>query len=139
MSEPYHAVDRPLNLPERLEIILKILSDYHQQVIQQNTLPSQNPMESLTRLRAILAKKGDALEDFLKWRVITPEAQQDEELMACIRLLSPNLDPVNPKVSVLAPRWCSLMFKEYPMSVKPEHILRLIENSGYESEDGDEA
>ena len=134
MSEPYHAVDRPLNIPERLKTILEILSKYHQSVIQKHTLPSQNPYQALNSLKAVLAEKGDALEDFLRWRAL-PEDQQDKDLQACIQQLSPNLDPVNPKVSVLAPRWCSLMFKEYPLSIDPQHMLRLYENSGAESEE----
>jgi hypothetical protein len=135
MSEPYHHADTPLPIPERLRIILDILKNYHQQIIQKYTLPSQNPMATLTQLKEVLADKGDVLEEFLRWRNITPAAQQDQELMKCIQLLSPNLDPVDKKVSVLAPRWCQLMFKEYALSVDPTHMIRLYQNSGAESED----
>jgi hypothetical protein len=138
MSEPYHHTDRPLNVPDRLKNILDILKTYHQQLIQGKTLPKQDPYNTLTQLKALLAEKGDALEEFLRWRNVTPEARQDSELMACIQQLSPNLDPLHPKISVLAPRWCHLMFKDYALSIDPTHMLRLYENSGAESEgDGD--
>lgn len=136
MSEPYHHHDTPLNVSERLKNILDILKTYHQQVIQNKTLPTQHPHNTLTQLKAVLAEKGDALEEFLRWRNITPEAKQDSDLMGCIQMLSPNLDPVNPKISVLAPRWCHLMFKDYALSIDPTHMLRLYENSGADS-DGD--
>jgi hypothetical protein len=55
--------------------------------------------------------------------------------MACIQQLTPNLDPIHLKVSVLAPRWCHLMFKDYALSIDPTHMLRLYENSGADSED----
>lgn len=135
MSEPYHHTDRSLNLPERLTNILEILKNYHQQIIQKQTLPTQDPYATLIHLKAILAEKGEALEEFLRWRNITPEAKQDTDLMACIQLLSPNIDPLHPKISVLAPRWCQLMFKDYALSIDPTHALRLYENSGAESED----
>lgn len=135
MSEPYHHIDRPLNVPERLKNILEILKAYHQQIIQKQTLPTQDPYTTLTHLKALLAEKGDALEEFLRWRTTTSDVRQDTELMACIQLLSPNLDPLHPKISVLAPRWCHLMFKDYALSIDPLHMERLYKNSGAESED----
>jgi len=135
MSEPYHHIDTPVKVSDRLQNILDILKDYHQKVIQTKTLPSQDPHNTLTQLKGILAEKGDALEEFLRWRVTTPEAKQDSELMACIQLLSPNLDPLHPKVAVLAPRWCHLMFKDYALSIDPTHMMRLYENSGADSDD----
>lgn len=115
-------------ISERLQAILKILSDYHMYVLQENSLASQNPEETIHNIKNILAKNGDMLEEYLRWR--TNPLTKDAELLVCVDNLSKHVEPWNIQISTLAPDWCRLMFKEYPFSISPEHISRLYKNSG---------
>ena len=70
------------------------------------------------------------IEDYLRWRKM-PNTN-DRDLLKCVDDLSKDVEPWNIKVSSLAPEWCRLMFKEYPMSISPEHIARLYKNADLE-------
>lgn len=122
-------------ISERLRNILEILRDYRMRVIQELSLASQNPEETEQTIIQTLAKDGDTIEEFLRWRTI-PSSTNKKELLACIQSLSQHLAPWNIHVSTLAPDWCRLMFKDYPLTISPEHIARLYKNAGII--DGDE-
>lgn len=115
---------------ERLKNILTILSNYHSHLIQSYTLSSQDPQETIHNIKQILEKNGDMIEDYLRWRKIP--STNDANLLKCVDDLSKEVEPWNIKVSSLAPEWCRLMFKEYPMSISPEHIARLYKNADLE-------
>jgi hypothetical protein len=121
-------------ISERLKEILKILSEYRMHIIQNDTLASQEPEETIQNVRITLANDGDIIEDYLRWRTVPSTDKQ--ELIDCINSLSKQVDPWNIHVSSLAPEWCRLMFKDYPLTLSPEHIARLYKNSGIT--DGDE-
>ena len=113
---------------QRLKNILNILSDYHSRVIQTHSLASQKPEETIQNMKLILEKDGDMIEDYLRWRTIPNTNNKD--LLECIDSLSKEVEPWNIQVSSLAPVWCRLMFKEYPMTISPDHISRLYKNAG---------
>ena len=119
---------------ERLKNILNILSDYHTQVIQTYSLSSQKPEETIQTIRLTLEKDGDMLEDYIRWRKV-PNTN-NKALLNCIEALEKELEPWDTQISSLAPTWCRLMFKEYPMTISPEHIVRLYKNAGLEDRDG---
>ena len=119
-----------ITVPERLRKILDILTTYKRNIIQSLTLSSQDPQETLSNTKRILAKHGDVIKDYISWKIIPEEAKEDKELMECLKELTPYLHPWNAQISVLGPRWCILMFKDYPMTILPEHIQEIYNNSG---------
>ena len=113
---------------ERLHNILRILENYHTLIIQKNSLDSQDPQITIQTTKQILAKDGDMIEEYLRWRTIP--LTKDEDILQCIEELSTFVDPWDIQVSSLAPEWCRLMFKEYPMVISSVHIKTIYKNSG---------
>ena len=113
---------------ERLQNILRILENYHRLIIQKNSLDSQDPQATVQITKHTLAKHGDMIEEYLRWRTIP--LIKDEDLLQCIDELSKYVDPWDVQVSSLAPEWCRLMFKEYPMVISSIHIKTIYKNSG---------
>jgi hypothetical protein len=118
---------------ERLKGIIDVLSKYHQRMIEENTLKSQDPEATLDYLRTALSKDGDVLEDYLQWRRI-PSTELHRALKECIKELSKFVDPPDLHVSTLGPEWCRIMFKDHALTISPDHIQRLYKNSGYVDE-----
>jgi len=118
---------------ERLKGIINVLSNYHQRVVEEHTLQSQDPEATLESLRVVLENDGDILEDFIQWRRF-PSTEIRPQLKKCIDDLANFIDPPDIHVSTLGPQWCRIMFKEHALTISPEHIQRLYKNSGYVDE-----
>ena len=114
---------------ERLRKILEILSEYHASVIQSITLSSQDSRDIMITLKQRLSKDGDIIEDYLRWQIIPEDAKGNAELMKCIEKLSVYVNPWDSRISTLGPDWCFAMFKDSPLTISPEHILRMYKNS----------
>jgi hypothetical protein len=108
---------------ERLDKILRILAKHHSDVNQLFTLSSQDPQETINNMKSILSEHGDILEGYIRWRKVPP--QSPPQIMKTIADLLPLLEPWDPKISTLAPRWCYTMFKDYPFTISPDHISTL--------------
>jgi len=115
--------------PDRLKQILGILANHHQSVNQSFTLASQDPQDTIHTMKTTLSNHGDILEEYLRWHTIPEKAKKNEQLMNTIGELSLYVEPWDPEISTLAPRWCYIMFKDFPLTISPEHINTLYKNS----------
>ena len=112
-----------------IEPILTALSNYKMNLINKNTLTTQNPDE-LQEIGPILRMKSKAIKAYILQRLMPP--QEDTDLCACIQILQPLLNPWNADISVLAKYWCEKLFETENFSTA-EHFQRIIKHSNEHS------
>jgi hypothetical protein len=124
--------------PDRLREILEALSQYHQHILQEYTLQTQNP-ESLHMLEDVLEQEGKEL--LRRWNSKSFDVNRDTDtpaLVTCITSVKKNINPWNPHISTLIPYWIDRMFFHSPFTISVDHIDRLHRNSQYSAEGGDD-
>ncbi len=131
MTEPYHITSeniRPENTKEYS--ILNALRDYHEYLLQTNTLHTQSP-DTIKQAEFFLRLKSRELKSAIDSIQQTP-LTQDEKYNQCIQKLKEILIPWSPELSTLAKYWCEMMFEIHPFTLNPGHIDTLYKNSQYQ-------
>jgi hypothetical protein len=129
MTEPKQ-IDLTINnnIPEKLEKALLALADYHQAIIQRNTLKTQDP-NVLEEIAIILRQKSKAIHEYLQTSQLPEELSSDTELKSCLEHLKQTNIPYSAYINTMICYWTKLMFEDYPFSISHNHIGQLYQNS----------
>jgi hypothetical protein len=112
-------------VPERLQQILKLISDYHEDILH-NTLDTQRP-QYINDIRKFFKERNTELINFVKWRQ-NPKSS-DEKFIALINKIRDLIEPWDSDITTLVPEWCNKVFIEYPFTLSTVHIRNLYKNS----------
>ncbi len=123
--------------PDRLRLILQALAKLHTELLQQETLKTQEP-QSLQNVKQMLKQTGAFLLNCLRTNSFRTSEEYSEAIQKCLETLRENSTPWDADVSTLTPYWIDRMFFKAPFAISPDHIETLFRNSQVQQEnDGD--
>lgn len=125
------------NLETRARAVLTCLLKYKRSFINKATLLSQNPSDLDNNVKPVLNELCSVLTNFMLHR--SRPSNSDEELQTCMLCLESALNPWDMDLSILAPRWCEMIFKSSEFNLSDNIIQEIITNSmpPVEAQDGE--
>jgi hypothetical protein len=124
------------DLETRFRAILKCLLECKKAIVNKYTLQTQNPSDLEDNVKPVLNEICSDLTNFMVDR--TRPLNSDEYVQSCISCLEKALNPWDMDLSILAPRWCEMIFKGSEFSLSNNIIEEIIKNSMPETEKEDE-
>jgi hypothetical protein len=103
---------------------LKCLLEYKRSLINKNTLLSQNPSDLENNVKPELNEMCSTLTNFMIHR--SRPLYSDDDLEKCMRCLEEALNPWDMDLSILAPKWCEMIFKSSEFNLSDDIIEEIL-------------
>jgi hypothetical protein len=104
--------------------VLKCLLEYKRTLINKNTLLSQNPSDLENNVKPELNEMCSTLTKFMIYR--SRPLYSDDDLQTCMLCLEAALNPWDMDLSILAPKWCEMIFKSTEFNLSDDIITEII-------------